>query len=894
MTAKNFAIIDAAAVGPALEVQLSGLVLTCNLIGQSGARKARGTIPKSSGTWCYEAAYWGTDAFTGLVALGICTNASSLSAAVGGDANSYGYRAPDGGVYLNNVLQTAANAAPAQHYIGVVVNFAQLKMYIYVDGGLVATQSITAGTWFPAFTVGSVTAYGISQYVNFGQRAFMYNYPSTPTGTDTVAGWYSTQSAPLPLYLGEVGDDAYSSATTDLPASTSYAPVISNTDSLEIEKRSTTWLWNDQSSSSTYGYVDCDLEAAATSGLNTGLAGLMLSKDYRDAPVVIRQLTDCYDTLTNASYTIATCLVDHVELISETMLRCYFKGKMAQLSIPAQRYYFPPWSDTGVANRPMPRVIGACRSVDVGAQLTSQPNLTYALSSAAITNIGVLRDKGNPLDPNATPPGFTPSNDLRSAILATLPQGKLYGDISSCGPQTQYPGAPDVLNGAGSNWDTSWTGANGTLPSPVPVPTGWTLTNTDSPTYTSSAIRQGTPSGYQHQYLTLSSNRPMSAIGPGREFSFKTAGTTLRAGKSYKITFEMYDFQSAGGDLAGCGLVVLSAWASYLNSAQWISPYIQPLIGGFHQAIPFVLTYTVPAGADRQLYFSVCNSHGLQTSCTIRNIVVEELAGQVVQVPLVGSTFQNYVKTVVEQMAGLTSADWSQADCVALDARYPGGPLGVYVGDQINVDDLLNKPMSSVCGAVTEDRLGVLRFKQLRDPLGQTPLATYTNDDIDFGVIISPDYARGLTQSMGCQYNNALMSDTDFVTDFTLVPGALRTQLKRDYRVIQTCNVPLRNTYAFAQLAEAFGTCFDDPVLTLAELVRVNNFYAYNRPGYLPPRFFQFTINYQGQPPDYLLGDVLYIDYQALQTNAFIQQNVAVLGTTLVPGQQKIRIIAWG
>ena len=822
----------------------------------------------------YEVAYYGDDPAAGLVSLGICAQNSTLSAACGEDANSYGYRAADGGIYSNNAAIIAPASAPASRaktYIQVVLDLGANKLTFYSNGGTIGSVTVSAATggrmYYPALSIGTVKAYGLSMFVNFGQRAFAYPIPG-------AEGWYTVRNPPSPLYLGPVGEPAYSSAATDTPANQNYDQALLNADDLAIEKSATCWLWNGRSDSATYAPIDVDNRFRKYSQL--------LDQDYRDASVFYRALERFDGTLASVSHTVGTAYIDRVEEVSEDLIRIYPKSKLDTLKLPLQRRFFPPFADAGIAGRPVPIIIGAARSVDVGAFLVSEADRTFQLSDAAIANIGVMRDKGNPLDANATPSQYVPTNDLQGVVLDTMPQGALTGDVSTAGTQGTYPGQPDVLNGHGSDWDTTWTGPT------APPPGGWVFTNTDSPTYTSTATKTVASS---HNMLTLTSNRPITAIGGGREFSHKIPAI-LRPGKTYKISFTMWDFQSTA---PGGGLVVLSAFGPYTNSDIWISPRATPLVGGFHSDQPFVLVYKVPAGATRDLIFSVVGALGSSpTVCTIRNIIVQELAEAIVDVPLIGSTFGNYMDVVLGRHAGLASSEWSASDLAALDAAYPGGPLGAQIASPVTIDGAARLPMDSVCGTLQDDRFGVIRFRRLVNPntTGVPSLATYTEDDLDYPVIHSVDYAPGLTTTVGDKRNWRQLSDNDFVTDYALVPAALRTQLKRKSRIEQVCNVQLQGMYRFAELSSTLDTIFDSDEMALAEMTRVCMPYSINYAR--APRFVYFTINYAGIPPEYLFGDVITISYQSGQVKGVVvQERVAIVSTTLQLGKQKLTCVGW-
>lgn len=895
----TYALLDDASHGANLEIQESGLVLTCNQPGQTAGNrvKCRGTIPKIAGIWMYEVAYWGDDPAAGLVAAGICTQTSTLTTGAGVDTNSYALLPADGGIYSNGSLLTATSPIGVQSYIQVVVDLTNSVIKFYNSAPTpFATQAITAASssrmYYPCFTVGSnaassttAGAYGVSMYVNFGQRAFYYPIPG-------VTGWYSANAAPAAKYFGPAGTRAYASAATDTPANQVYAACLDNVDQIAITKTGTIWTQATAdsdtlgSASATYSDLTFDNTLGEAQALIDNADG------YRYAPVYFRLLVDRSLPLASAASRIATCIVDRISAPDENTVIVSLKDKLELDNVPLQQRIFPPWADPGVAGRTYPKLIGAVRSFGVGDFLVDQTNRIFQLGDAN-TYIGVLRDMGMPL----TATQYVQTPDLQGVIPTKLPDGLMTADLGSIGTTPAYPGAADTLVGAGSNWDTSWPSG--------PAPPGWAVTNTDPAPLASTAFRQPGP---PHVAMQLSSKRQLGDIGT-TELSFHTSTQPLKAGKRFVVSFTLADYQAESTQATGVGLCVMSSQASgsATDFVSWISPRLQPLQGSFHIDIPITLLYDVPAGADRDVYFTVCGK-GLICSATIRNVTISELPTAAVDVPIIGSTFKNYMNTL---LADLDPSEWSLIDCENLDVFYPcqqGGPLGIALIDAgITRLAAMNAAMSSVAGVVQIDKDGKRRFRRWVDPAGKLPAATYTEADILYGVSVDPDLAPGLTLSVGSQRNNKVHGDSDLVTDTDLVPPALRTQLKRDFRVVQTANLQLANPYLFARMASPLSTIFDDSKIALSELLRVLR--PYSPPAavtngaisalqtYRAPRWITETVEYTGVPPEFLFGTPVALNYTSARARGskfVVTQNIAVFETTLYPGRHEMTIKGLG
>jgi|GEM_PF-2800005 len=910
-TQPNYCVLDGAAIGSNLEIRESGLVLTCTLTGQNaGSRmKCRGTQPKASGQWMFEVGYWGDDAAATLALAGLCTANSPLNAATGADASSYGLSMADGGIYQNNALLLATPAVPPKTFIQFCADLDASTLTIFIDGGgnngLGYVQAISPATggriYYPSFTTGSVTAssddhIGVALYANFGQRAFARPIPG-------YAGWFTKPAAPTPFYIGPIRKHAYTSGASDSPANKLYVPGL-DVMNLQIAKGGTVWTQfddtgasDDEPGSQTATYAPVVLD----NSLGDFDALVENADSYSDQLAYLRLMPDESVPLSITTHTLATFLIDEITAPDENTVNITFKDKLESDIVPIQRRIFPPWADPGVAGRPVQIIIGAARSVDIGGNLVDSPSRTFQVGDANCY-LGVLRDKGNPLSGTQ----YTMSSDLEAVIPAVLPEGKFTADVGCSGTTNQYPAQPEVLGGIGSNWDTAW------LPPSTPFapPPGWTMTNTDSTVpvaHISTAVKYAKPA-FPHNMIALSTNRPIDAIGGAREFSFHPTGITpLRAGKTYQISFIMYDFQASRSNLAS-GLCVMSAQAGYLNGQQWISPYLVPLTGAARTEVPFTLTYTVPAGADRNLFFTVVAAANDTCYCVIYGITVTEIVGTAVDIPLVGSSLLNHMARCYGH-AGYDPTEWSQSDCEDIDNFYPSAPFGVAISDPgATLASSVNLPLTSISAVAQVDRLGVRRFLRLIDPTGQPPVATYTEADIDYPIHITPDYAPGLTQTVGNQRNWVLHGDADIVTDTVLVPPAFKTQLMRKSRIQQVCNLQLANAYQFARMAAAFDMVIDDKIVALNEMIRVLKPYSYQAPTssggpftvaqqWRAPRFVAFTINYQGIPPEYLFGTVLAVKYVSRRTrgiNLVVQQNVAVFATTLMPGKQKMLIVGRG
>ena len=181
MTARTYSTWNPNALGTGLLLDQGNLVVTTGADSLSNSRKVLATLPKATSSGYSETEFWSTPqvSLSTNAAVGVAKVGSSLSAALGVDANSCGYYPATGEVKKNNVVLTTLAAIPERRTIGIY--FAEsggdVHMIITVQGSWVygADLGAVGDLWVPALTLAGGNATETSAFTNFGQRGF--NYP---------------------------------------------------------------------------------------------------------------------------------------------------------------------------------------------------------------------------------------------------------------------------------------------------------------------------------------------------------------------------------------------------------------------------------------------------------------------------------------------------------------------------------------------------------------------------------------------------------------------------------------------------------------------------------------------------------------------------------------------
>lgn len=878
MTTKTYALLDTHAVGPLELLDIGRTVITCAVPGTDYARAVRATEGFSSGQHYLEFTAYGEGTMAGKVAVGIGTATASLSQRVGFGADSVGFKLGDGDIWVNDI--SVATVAPTDKEVvcGLLLDADADTATFFVANSIVAVVALTPGqTWYPMGSVGCDTASNdLNVYFVFGQNAFTYPQPGG-------LGWFTESGG-----FGGVrvcGQTGYLTRSSDTPANTLYVPDMVEFNDFATKHDCSVWPWSNQSSGATYG----SLALANADGRYDYLTKI----DPRDAKVTMRLVP--VGAPFSESFVVATTNVNNIGSDGEAKMRLDLSDTIATLQGQLQTLIFPPYVDPGIAGRPFPILLGAARNVPI--LLKDQENRLFQASDAPINNIGVLRDMGDRLDPNAAPPDYTLTSDGAAVQTQVLPQGKLAGDFSSLGTQYIIPGADDALGGQGTL--ATWT-------TPTSPPDGWTIDGVSSGTQTrlGTATSPAVPQNYASEITTAQAWWP-----PLNKFGFvQHLAANLEPGATYNFTFKIYFATGAPPVVPGVGKPFGFRLVSSLagNPSSSITPDGQPINASLWQGDDvYTFTYTVPAGLPRDLYLSFAAADGVVAGTAAGSatgiwylLQAEKLVGTVDQVPLQPMTLTAYVQAIATRAAaqGL-DVDWSEClvDTAAIDARTGYQGIGNWISDPTTIEQALREVCDSYCAVLFTDHLGRPRIRQLIDPAtiadGDIVLEL-SGTEIEYPVNCSTDAATGLTDSMLSQENYYIYTDNDFVSDFnevTGIDGATRMRFKQQGQYVSVATVGIASFYNFARKQPAIMSKFDYQPDADTEINRVCGFFSGT------PNFYKLTVLFDGATAETLahliFGDGIKVTYPRYGLND--GKKLLVIDTNILPGDFSIELTCW-
>jgi hypothetical protein len=736
----------------------------------------------------------------------------------------------------------------------------------------------------------------------------------TTLQTFQMVGWYETNSEGISSIYLAITDEGMTTGPSDTPANTQYRPRVIGADLFSIKRYPIVWP-----------YAQTNNQGAAFGQLQIdnydGAFDFLLSADLRDTAVEIR-LPAAAALLTGTTMAsaplIATGILDAVVSDSEDIITVTFKDTIARLDKPLPCRFNPPFVEANAANAMVPISFGAFRNV--APLLIDSPNRLYQIHDAHVANISLVSDKAAPLDPNASPPQYTPALSNCGIQLATLPVGKLTCEGSSVGLQAAIPGVNDILAGAGAFPDV-WSGTNG-------APTGFAFSNNAG-----SAISEIANPPYT--YLgTANGCTMLSAIvfNPGGGTygdQLSTATAILQPGVTYRLTFTFSANASCppyfAGGLQG-GLMVATALSA--NAADYITGINSPLTTPSFTSQNYALEFTVPAGAARKLYFLAVPSAGNASntaqgtvSITLAKVKIEQL-GQFVSQPLSAISMTDYFTEILVNRAGESASVFSSTDTDALAIRdvavtdttvtpnitYAAGtliPFACHFDTPPNILDALRLALDSFCACIFTDNTGTLRAKRLTDPsnpVGRTIKCAFTTANVQRPITVRGDGASTLTTLIGARRNWSQFSDSDFVTDQAIVSQDRKARYMRPSQYQVTSSQTPAGQYSFAIGAPIFDSVIDIPNDAQVEIDRVvgiwsPNIYSDGTSVTGKRRIVTFTAFWDDPASIGIgttcavtaigFGDIVSLDYPSHGFNA---TPAAVLGWDLFPFAQKITL----
>lgn len=583
-----------------------------------------------------------------------------------------------------------------------------------------------------------------------------------------VDGWYEW---PVDVPTLRVSMRDYIARPDDAIPNEVWEGRIAN-DNIEIVQQLT--FWQDGGRSTQGSAVNVTLANG------DGALDWIVDSDMRDLPAELAWVMQGESV--DAADSVAKMIVNDIAVQDDGSVRVAMAGKMAMFDEPLQTRIFPPSADPVVAGKPWPIALGAVRSAE--PVLVDPVNRHYVLSDRGLPGWGYIRDMGAPLDPNAIPPGYVIDLDQRGFVLETDAVGKLTADVSSTGGGTLPSLADDI-------WDEDGSPFSGTTGS---APTGFDV---------ASNAQMGVPGRVIFTSTNLSSQ---ALLG-------KSAVTCL-AGRSYR--FRVHVVTVPAVHTYGTPTLSLRTDAGFPLQV-WTSPGIyEGVITAPFDFSPRIVLDTALTGSQ----------------AVIGDAYLLELPDVYLPSELNAITLTDFVREIVETRFGLPPSAWSRADCEAIDAATGYKGVGFFASNAITVRDALEAVLPAYCACAWLDDDNVLRFTRLTKPEDETPVGYITASDLLSDLQVRPDLAPALSTQINFRKNWSVLSETDFVSDFIVVPMSVRRALSQPFQGIAASAKPLSPSYARAVNAAPQGSLLDDPADAQASIDHVCDYYATLRKSY--------------------------------------------------------------
>lgn len=828
-------------LGAFMAIEQGGQILA-NEAGADINRMARASQEQSDGSHYVEVLIYGDGSISNSVSVGVATGSASLSTYVGGDSESFGYRGGEGEIHTGgSASESGLDTVSDGDIIGVVLDAQADTVSWYLNGGFLTDISITSDkTWHLAVSLAGTDDADLRAFLNSGQRAFQHD-------DDPQEGWYN-RPATIPQI--RLSSDSYMTASDDSPPNTAYDNAL-DPSGLVIEREIRHWPSGD---------------AVATANISEipilnhdGRYDDLVTKDVRDLTVWIRAVEEG-EALSTAER-VFTGVVDRVRSDGDGKLMLSLRDPIATFDKTLQRKLFLPNAEEA-ANAPLPIGLGAVRTIE--PVLVDQSNNKYRISDAPVSTLGDVRDEGALLDPSASTPDFTLSDDRQHIELQNPPNGKLTVEYSSLG-DASTEGQTDLWGGIGDPFADADDDGD---------PDGWDVLDARGSTTPPEMNANFAWVDITNEYL--------------HESWMADTSLSLEKGKTYKLEYrfnELSDQNSGNNGFSYIDLTLDSATPGLLNHARAVVDRERIEEGVTHKK-----TFTVPSDWDNDLipvfYYEPNNQDGAAVS--IDYLAIFELPDAFAAADLDGMSLEQFLREILENRANKDSGDWSSSDAATIDSA-TGYEIGWYTDRSVSVLDAILDAANAWGISYHTDPDGVLRITRLEDPadVSESSLDGEISDyNLLAAVEVQPDVAEGLTTAMAGRRNWKSYDASDFAdTSFTDANQATRRVLMRDYQETVTTGADLPGMYSHADLSEPVETLIDNPSHAQEEISRIVEIYS-------EPRWIYVIEVPEPAGTNYQIGQVLKLTYD--QHGLSDGKQVLVLAEEHNVFDEWARLVVWG
>jgi hypothetical protein len=731
-------LFDSGNKGASLSVENGGVLLLTTASGLSIARSCRSTVSvqqdDSDVEFVLFAAPDTAPSIANKVSIGLCTAAASMSAYIGADGESIGYRPAEGQIHTGGASVEAVATAGLGSVIKVAIAFDGSgggSVAWYVDGALLTSRALPAGMedsdLYFAVSLGSDVAAGdIRVQVNAG--AWQFEYP-----TPGLSGWWE---APELEEAVRVSTFPYLSRHDDDPENTRWEDGITRRGFTE-RRAINVWWWGDdrqvQGSVLALQLTDPD-----------GRLDFLLSGQYRDQPVRL-QSVDTADALADAE-DLGTYYFDRCEVDDDQTKTVYLRDVISLLELRLQPRRFRPDVDPQSANRVHATLIGVAGSIPTqlvdadGSSSDSTPILQ--LSGQDVEAFGKVREAGVPLD-SATDYSILVGGQ-QIQLTATPDEGEITLDASRTGAAYTPPSPVDAIGGDGDPF--TGTPSDGTFDNWFAFEDNGALLTDHMPYYD--------PADLGRAYFPQE---------PGALSHIEHKTDTLVAGTRYRYSYTVYQLQPAIGTSVSPTQVGLTygdgQFQRYSNCLSNEGPFPKVVTG----------TFVCEATHAPNVYYAgndvVGGQPAILGALTFIELPPLDDAGddEAVEDALPTLGLEDAMRMILEDLGGMAPSVWASEDAAAIDLEtgFAGG--GVYFENQATRREALERLMPGYTAGIYKGRDGRLRVARMVLPALEISSDMPVIEAKDFlgPLIPRADPGLGLTRLVGVRRNERVLNDSD-------------------------------------------------------------------------------------------------------------------------------------
>lgn len=744
----RYATLDPTKLGSGLALEQSDTVVTYTG-AVSIARKVLATEPKETGVWRVACFFWGDAAITNRISFGLARPTSSLSAYVGGDADSYGYRVAEGQIHHNGASIDAVTAGAKGQWIDIILNLNTLTASFFLAGAPLYELTLPdAGPWCAAVTVSGTTGYDLRALLNTGQRAF--SWPNAE-----ARGWYALRESGGVIRVAGKG---FITSGTDSPPNAVFSGTVMEDSKIGLAGALEFWPMRQGS-----GSALATQSATITMVNANGAFDELLDRDMRDARARLLLIPDG-GTFSSAQQ-IAELVVDGVEVSDDASIGVVLGDPMAQLDTALQTRLCDPDAAEASANTVWPISYGACRSVEpVLLDGVSDP-VVYALHDGPVMGLGKVRDGGYPTTPGTGLGEYTLDANGLLQWHGDAPFFRLTVDLSSVGGGTPPPPAselPQVLSG----WDAH---SDGTAP----------------PNYGEVTENAGT-----NRYIMTSG----SGGSAGNVEAYLRQDSVLVPGAAYR--FRINVVSGVGPALLGQVRAVRIAGRPHGSSLPATA------FAMFDETGLKSGTFVYSGATAGDIYIQMIGTQFSDQVQIGRDIWLEEIPTAPVDDDVLEPiTLEPLLRELIETRAGWRPASWNAATATAIDTQTDYAGVGLHAREPTMIRAALQQVLDSYCACLYRGRDGVLRVARFRRPDAGEAVGHISTAVCKGPPRITPYLAPGLTTQARGRKNWTPLVEGQVSTDTGDVTLAERAMLMATHRINVASPGALPNAYAHARYA---------------------------------------------------------------------------------------------